>query len=209
MNPYKVLGLKKNCSQPQIKKAYRDLSKSKHPDVGGNAEEFVEIQSAYDILSDEVTRKKYDETGEVSNNTVPIKSAARNLLVGIWDQLVEMEFKVERWVKLPDALLIKLKDIKKDMERKRSQCTENIVHYRKIRDRIIYNGDENDFLKLTLEHKISSTETNITIYSRKIDEIEYAEKLAKDYSYDSEFENKHDYASKTIGDNLAKSFLLS
>ena len=59
MNPYEVLGLKKTATVKEIKDAYRKLSKKHHPDKGGNSKKFIEIQNAYDILSDEESRKKY------------------------------------------------------------------------------------------------------------------------------------------------------
>ena len=61
---YEVLGVQKNCSQDEIRKAYRKLVKTKHPDKGGDEKEFQEIQQAYDTLSDENKRKVYDEYGE-------------------------------------------------------------------------------------------------------------------------------------------------
>jgi DnaJ family protein A protein 2 len=61
---YKVLGVDKNASKDDIKKAYRTLVRTKHPDKGGSEEEFQEIQLAYDTLSDENKRKVYDEYGE-------------------------------------------------------------------------------------------------------------------------------------------------
>ena len=61
---YKVLGVDKNASKDEIKKAYRTLVRTKHPDKGGSEEEFQEIQLAYDTLSDENKRKVYDEYGE-------------------------------------------------------------------------------------------------------------------------------------------------
>lgn len=61
---YEVLGLQKNCGQEDIRKAYRKLVKTKHPDKGGDQKEFQEIQQAYETLSDENKRKVYDEYGE-------------------------------------------------------------------------------------------------------------------------------------------------
>lgn len=61
---YKVLGVDKNASQDEIRRAYRKLVKTKHPDKGGNQKEFQEIQVAYNTLSDENKRKVYDEYGE-------------------------------------------------------------------------------------------------------------------------------------------------
>ena len=61
---YKILGVDKNASKDEIKKAYRNLVRTKHPDKGGSEEEFQNIQLAYDTLSDENKRKVYDEYGE-------------------------------------------------------------------------------------------------------------------------------------------------
>ena len=60
-NFYDILGVKKNASQDEIKKAYRDLCKKYHPDKnGGDDTKFKEINEAYDTLGDEEKRKKYD-----------------------------------------------------------------------------------------------------------------------------------------------------
>ena len=61
---YEILGVDKKASQSDIRKAYRKLVKIKHPDKGGNEKEFQDLQTAYDVLSDENKRKVYDEYGE-------------------------------------------------------------------------------------------------------------------------------------------------
>lgn len=61
---YEVLGVDKKATQDEIRRAYRKLVKTKHPDKGGNQKEFQEIQLAYETLSDENKRKVYDEYGE-------------------------------------------------------------------------------------------------------------------------------------------------
>ncbi|KAL1596155.1 DnaJ-related protein scj1 [Nothophoma quercina] len=64
---YKLLGLKKDASEREIKKAYRSLSKKFHPDKNPGDEtasqKFVAVAEAYDILSVEETRKIYDQYG--------------------------------------------------------------------------------------------------------------------------------------------------
>lgn len=66
-NYYDVLGVNKNASQEDIKKAYRNLSKKYHPDRnGGDETKFKEINEAYDTLGDETKRKQYDNPNPFS-----------------------------------------------------------------------------------------------------------------------------------------------
>lgn len=62
---YKILGVSKTATQPEIKKAYRKLARDNHPDSNpGNKaaeERFKDISEAYSVLSSEKKRKEYDE----------------------------------------------------------------------------------------------------------------------------------------------------
>src|SRR6188472_719841 len=66
---YAVLGVPKNATHDEIKKAYRKLAQQHHPDANaGNAEaeeRFKEISAAYDVLGDEEKRKSYDQVREM------------------------------------------------------------------------------------------------------------------------------------------------
>lgn len=69
---YKLLGLEKNCSEEQIKKAYRKLALKYHPDQNQDKkaeEEFRKIQEAYDVLSHPEKRQQYDTFGFVDPET--------------------------------------------------------------------------------------------------------------------------------------------
>ncbi|MFT4093804.1 MAG: J domain-containing protein [Niabella sp.] len=64
---YKVLGVDKNASADDIKKAYRKLARKHHPDLNPNDKEadkkFQQLNEANEVLSDPEKRKKYDEYG--------------------------------------------------------------------------------------------------------------------------------------------------
>ena len=60
-NFYDVLGVKKNASQDEIKKAYRELCKKYHPDKhGGDDTKIKEVNEAYATIGDPEKRKQYD-----------------------------------------------------------------------------------------------------------------------------------------------------
>jgi DnaJ-class molecular chaperone len=67
-NYYEILGVSPDASQAEIKKSFRNLALQHHPDKNKNSEEskqkFMKIIEAYEVLSDEQTRKNYD------NNTL-------------------------------------------------------------------------------------------------------------------------------------------
>eukprot|EP00823_Brevimastigomonas_motovehiculus_P000627 TRINITY_DN1078_c0_g1_i1.p1 TRINITY_DN1078_c0_g1~~TRINITY_DN1078_c0_g1_i1.p1 ORF type:complete len:464 (-),score=93.87 TRINITY_DN1078_c0_g1_i1:350-1741(-) len=60
---YKLLGIEKSATTADIKKAFRKLAMTHHPDKGGDPEKFKEISKAYEILGSEEKRKIYDEQG--------------------------------------------------------------------------------------------------------------------------------------------------
>ena len=63
MDHYNTLGVAKNATPEEIKKAYRKLAAQHHPDRGGNTAEFQKVQQAYDTLSDPEKRRQYDMPG--------------------------------------------------------------------------------------------------------------------------------------------------
>jgi len=57
---YDALGIKEDASNAEIKKSFRKLAQTHHPDMGGNEEKFKEINEAYDTLKDPQKKEEYD-----------------------------------------------------------------------------------------------------------------------------------------------------
>src|SRR5690349_23558510 len=77
---YGALGVKKNASAEEIRKAFRKLARKYHPDVNPGdkkaEEKFKEISEANDVLSDPKKRKIYDQVGFYSDNIDPAAAEA-------------------------------------------------------------------------------------------------------------------------------------
>jgi curved DNA-binding protein len=65
---YKILGVEKNASSDDIKKAYRKMARKYHPDINPNDKDaqkkFQQVNEANEVLSDELKRKQYDQSGK-------------------------------------------------------------------------------------------------------------------------------------------------
>ena len=76
---YKTLGVDRKASQAEIKKAYRKLARKYHPDTNsdpGAEDRFKKISEAYDTLSDEEKRKRYDRGGSIFGGANPFGGGA-------------------------------------------------------------------------------------------------------------------------------------
>ena len=79
---YKVLGVERDASQEEIKKAYRKLAKKYHPDINREnpqaQERFQEINEANEVLGDPEKRRRYDEYGEHWKHSEEFEAQQRN-----------------------------------------------------------------------------------------------------------------------------------
>ena len=79
---YEVLGVSKNATPDEIKKAYRKLAMKYHPDVNkdpGAEDKFKEINEAYEVLSDEQKRQTYDQFGHAGMDGAFTKVDSRGI----------------------------------------------------------------------------------------------------------------------------------
>ena len=98
---YRILGVKPNASQTEIKSAYRKLARKSHPDLNPNSEagrQFAVLSKAYHTLIDPQERAYYDDqlkaqtnrSYSILNSNNPHAKRARNLAVQAkWDRLVD------------------------------------------------------------------------------------------------------------------------
>ena len=74
---YALLGVPRNATTAEVRKAFRGKALEQHPDRGGDEESFRLLSKAYDVLSDSERRKYYDRTGR------PERTAEDDFLDGL------------------------------------------------------------------------------------------------------------------------------
>lgn len=94
-NLYDVLGVPKDATEDEIKKAYKSKSKKAHPDKGGSNEAMSEINKAYMILRNKEKRERYDQTGETDNTSFENKFTI--LVNDVFMRIIESSDSVDNW----------------------------------------------------------------------------------------------------------------
>jgi curved DNA-binding protein CbpA len=75
---YATLGVDRGADRAAIRRAYRNQAKKAHPDGGGSPRQFALVKLAVDVLTDDLRRAKYDQTGEFEE--APVDNAKAELL---------------------------------------------------------------------------------------------------------------------------------
>lgn len=109
-DPYETLGVAKDATKDQIKKAYRKKMKDAHPDrEDGDHATAVALNKAWDTLGDDEKRKRFDETGSAGPQEPTIEDKARMSLAKAFDELLGDEIE---WAAHEDPLARLKKGIK-------------------------------------------------------------------------------------------------
>ena len=86
---YKTLGVPREASASEIKKAFRKLAREHHPDTGGDETRFKELNEAYEVLSDDKKRELYDQYGTANENQIPQGWGGGSSYGGGWTDILE------------------------------------------------------------------------------------------------------------------------
>jgi DnaJ-class molecular chaperone len=107
MDYYNILGVNRNASQEELKKAYKKLVMEHHPDRGGDHDHFAKINEAYETLKDPAKRSAYDNPQPQFN----FRSGNANDLHDIFSQFFGQHTIVRRNKDIRLSVTLTLEDV--------------------------------------------------------------------------------------------------
>lgn len=158
---YNSLGVGKSASKAEIRAAYRRRARKTHPDKGGAAGDFQQVQKAYAILGDDSKRANYDAGGEEALN--PKQQAVvelGNLLTLCLEQEGDL---VERMKGAVKSMRAKDKDAANAMRRKANKLEKMVKSLR-------YKGKDQNLLAAMIEVNITRCRGSVKLLESR-DEV--------------------------------------
>lgn len=199
---YETLGVEDTATKSEIKKAYRKLSKVYHPDKGGDADKFRDINEAYNILSDDKMREAYDNGTELSE----LKEESDGLIrrtFSIFEEVLNSAGFVPEYsnlfVKMRELCNEKYKICDEEIERFENQIRNVEDIQRRLKNAEIfvnYLDGEIDMFKHRIDNMIKEKE-----YIDRV--LEFIEKC--DYEINEEEDDEHEIPPRNYIEQLLSS----
>jgi len=186
---YKILGVERDASQDDIKKAFRKLAAIHHPDKGGDADLFKKILHAYQILYDNVSRAKYDNDGVVEQFTEEqqIQMMARDGLISIFTSYVAS---IRSRKDIYNKNL--LKEINKEISIQERRLYENLTQQMArmdavdcLKGRFNKKGENDTFFDNVIKKEIDKILQVINLIKFDIKVRQRMKKILSEYTYET------------------------
>ena len=173
MNPYEILAVPRDADFTAIKTAYRNLARKHHPDLGGDAKLFAEINAAYDLLADGERRAEYDRTGRIDEPVKPEDVRARFIINDLFRQLLDQPDPTGRYTfNLVDRMKSMLTQGERDVPRMIKECQDRLFTLEKLNGRL-----EGAALRGILAQVIRQLESRIIFFENEIPAIHRAREM--------------------------------
>lgn len=182
---YEVLGVGKNASKKEIKKAFRRMANKYHPDKNpGNPEKFIEATKAYRVLSDNEKREQYDRDGSIPED-LNVDSSAWGILCGHLIRLVSNSFvNLERTdivFEITNSCIVEKKKVKKDL----SDIDRCISRFEFVKKNLKSKKGSN-ILSMSISNELNKLKEIRIVTKRRLSYVERALELLENYEYNVE-----------------------
>ena len=185
---YETLGVGRDATPDEIKKAHRAGVKKHHPDRGGERETFEQVQRAFLVLHDPEKRQRYDETGDdaSASSVDQTQSEVARLVIGAFDRaLTELQgnFKRRNVVAKMKALL--------SADRKRGDEANLMIakgkaQMEEMRTRLGFtgDGDQTNIIDSALLSRIREADDQQRLNNEMMERVDQAIKHVELYGWE-------------------------
>jgi len=187
LDPYARLGVARDATTEQVKKAFRKLAMKEHPDQGGDRETFEELQVCYDTLIDPERRRFFDLTGELKeqkpDNT---QSDAYGRIAAVFKQtLAELKERkaIPEQVDILRVMRKRFADDAKARANQRREIKEHIPLWEAFRGRFSAKRGKKNFIADVINETISTMTKSLS----EIDRWDAADKVALELMDDFDY----------------------
>ncbi len=183
MDLYELLDVTKDVTEGELKTAYRNKSKSCHPDIGGSAETFKQICEAYKILSDKEKRARYD-SGEsfesISKAHVSEELLIKRSLIELFTQIVASVD--PNFVNIIDQMKARLRNNSAQIQQSINNENTRMKRLESAMQRLNRTEGE-DFFSLSAEAQINHTKNVIRDLEAKKELTQKGITMLEEFTY--------------------------
>ena len=176
---YDRLGVSSDASSKEIKKAFRDLCKTHHPDKGGEEETFLKLKAAADVLLDPTKRKAYDR-GEYVEGSNTIEDRAKKFIMSTFLEVISGDYFAAEHI----SPLVKLRENINLAVKESESAAKDIAHELEGFKEVAKRLKEAPLLSTAMEVNIRKKKEMIQIVDEEIEVGRLARTIAEDFKYE-------------------------
>ncbi len=187
MNPYKILELREDATQEEVKAQYRKMSKVCHPDVGGDEGMFQVVNLAYRVLSNPKKRKLYDDTGVVDDESPNhVDNIIRSRMVDIAEKWLDNMLRGNK-IALRVFALEGMQDATEKLTQANKDLSVQVDHIKNVAARLTCSG-EDSIIHGVLENRVKTYLRGIRQNEQEIIVVGQLHTIMETYEYEEEVE---------------------
>lgn len=180
---YETLGVARDASAEDIKRAYRKRAKELHPDTNPDAdpEEMTELNVAYEVLGDEEKRRHYDATGCADDGRKRMEVEVREgILTLILQHVQAMEGNGDVMARVTADIVSQLRGAEQNV--REGEKVLRALH--RAEKKLRYKGTGHDYVRTALEKRIEEIQHKIELSKINVERIRLAQERIKEYDYE-------------------------
>lgn len=186
-DPYRRLGVTRDATAADIKRAWRALAQVYHPDHGGDAEIFGQLKLCYETLIDPARRAEYDRSGTLKDATPDNSMAdACGVMIVALERVIQCLIKASARPKnadMVDRIRSMLSDMDDELFKEQAQIDESLPEWEAVAKRFKVKKGQNVFA-MHITAKLNEFRVRRGTIARQRKAIKLARKLMADYSFD-------------------------